>query len=124
MNGIGQKFLNELDAKLWKVAHKLRSSVESGEYNDVVLRLTFIKCAGDAFYVSKDELKLLFSRQGSDYFLVSDEPDEINAEMGRCPCKIQLLVRSILRRYKYPADAIGQVLKQTEKLCGDRMVII
>ena len=71
MNDNEQKFLNELDAKLWKAADKLRSSVDPGEYKDVVLGLIFIKYVSDAFDARREELKRLFADPESDYFLGS-----------------------------------------------------
>lgn len=81
MNDNEQKFLNELDTKLWKAADKLRSSVDPGEYKDVVLGLIFIKYVSDAFDARREELKRLFADPESDYFLDSDDPEEINAEL-------------------------------------------
>ena len=81
MNDNEQKFLNELDAKLWKAADKLRSSVDPGEYKDVVLGLIFIKYVSDAFDARREELKRLFADPESDYFLGTVDLDEINAEL-------------------------------------------
>ena len=81
MNDNEQKFLNELDAKLWKAADKLRSSVDPGEYKDVVLGLIFIKYVSDAFDARREELKRLCADPESDYFLGTVDLDEINAEL-------------------------------------------
>ena len=46
---IEQKFLNELDSKLWKAADKLRSSLDAANYKHIVLGLIFLKYVSDAF---------------------------------------------------------------------------
>lgn len=38
-----------LEAALWHCANKLRGSVESSEYKQVVLSLIFLKFSGDKF---------------------------------------------------------------------------
>lgn len=81
MNDTEQKFLNELDAKLWKAADKLRSSVDAGEYKDVVLGLIFIKYVSDAFDARREELKRMFADPESEFFLDSDDPVEIGTEL-------------------------------------------
>jgi hypothetical protein len=43
MIDIEQKFLSELDAKLWKAADKLRSNLDAANYKHVVLGLIFLK---------------------------------------------------------------------------------
>lgn len=44
-----QKFLNDLDKKLWNAADKLRSNIDAAEYKHVVLGLIFLKYVSDAF---------------------------------------------------------------------------
>jgi type I restriction-modification system DNA methylase subunit len=42
MNSLEQKFLNDLDDKLWKAADKLRSSLDAANYKHIVLGLIFL----------------------------------------------------------------------------------
>nr|WP_239995856.1 type I restriction-modification system subunit M N-terminal domain-containing protein [Nitrincola tibetensis] len=49
MNNTEQQFLNDLDAKLWKAADKLRSNLDAANYKHVVLGLIFLKYVSDAF---------------------------------------------------------------------------
>ena len=49
MNSLEQKFLNDLDDKLWKAADKLRSSLDAANYKHIVLGLIFLKYVSDAF---------------------------------------------------------------------------
>lgn len=52
MNNSEQQYLNELDAKLWKSADKLRSSMDAANYKHVILSLIFLKYVSDAFYLA------------------------------------------------------------------------
>lgn len=45
------------EEKLWKMADKLRGSMDSGEYKNVVLGLLFLKYVSDAFEEKYAELK-------------------------------------------------------------------
>lgn len=45
------------EEKLWKMADKLRGSMDSGEYKNVVLGLLFLKYVSDAFEEKYLELK-------------------------------------------------------------------
>lgn len=63
MNQLEQKFLNELDEKLWKSADKLRSSLDAANYKHIVLGLIFLKYVSDAFDERQSELKDLFAQQ-------------------------------------------------------------
>ena len=49
MHSLEQKFLNDLDDKLWKAADKLRSSLDAANYKHIVLGLIFLKFASDKF---------------------------------------------------------------------------
>ena len=49
MHSLEQKFLNDLDDKLWKAADKLRSSLDAANYKHIVLGLIFLKYVSDAF---------------------------------------------------------------------------
>lgn len=45
------------EEKLWQMADKLRGSMDSGEYKNVVLGLLFLKYVSDAFEEKYKELK-------------------------------------------------------------------
>lgn len=66
---IEQKFLNELDNKLWKSADKLRSSLDAGSYKHIVLGLIFLKYVSDAFEERQEELLKLFKDNTNGYYL-------------------------------------------------------
>ncbi|TXL12417.1 N4/N6-methyltransferase, partial [Methylococcaceae bacterium HT4] len=48
MDHLEQQFLNELDAKLWKSADKLRSNLDAANYKHVALGLIFLKYVSQA----------------------------------------------------------------------------
>jgi type I restriction enzyme M protein len=56
MNQEEQKFLNELDKKLWTAADKLRSTLSAAEYKHAVLGLIFLKYVSDTFTERREEL--------------------------------------------------------------------
>ncbi len=72
-----QKFLNELDAKLWKAADKLRSSLDAANYKHIVLGLIFLKYVSDAFEERQEKLLELFKDDKEDniYYLPRDDYD-------------------------------------------------
>jgi type I restriction enzyme M protein len=72
---IEQKFLNELDTKLWKAADKLRSSLDAANYKHIVLGLIFLKYVSDAFEERQEELLELFKDNSDDniYYLPRED---------------------------------------------------
>ncbi len=74
---IEQKFLNELDTKLWKAADKLRSSLDAANYKHIVLGLIFLKYVSDAFEERQEQLLELFKNDADDniYHLPRDDYD-------------------------------------------------
>ena len=74
---IEQKFLNELDTKLWKAADKLRSSLDAANYKHIVLGLIFLKYVSDAFEERQEQLLELFKNNADDniYHLPRDDYD-------------------------------------------------
>lgn len=74
---IEQKFLTELDAKLWKAADKLRSSLDAANYKHIVLGLIFLKYVSDAFEERQDQLLELFKTNNDDniYYLPREDYD-------------------------------------------------
>lgn len=65
----GQKFLNELDKKLWSAADKLRSSLDAAVYKHAVLGLIFLKYVSDSFAVRQREVEALLRDPQSEYYL-------------------------------------------------------
>jgi type I restriction enzyme M protein len=61
MNQNEQKFLNELDKKLWTAADKLRSTLSATEYKHAALGLIFVNL------ISKKMLDSFFKRFLPDY---------------------------------------------------------
>lgn len=74
---IEQKFLNELDTKLWKAADKLRSSLDAANYKHIVLGLIFLKYVSDVFEERQEQLLELFKNDADDniYHLPRDDYD-------------------------------------------------
>lgn len=56
MNNEEQKYLNDLDKKLWTAADKLRSTLSAAEYKHAVLGLIFLKYVSDNFDDRREEL--------------------------------------------------------------------
>jgi len=77
MNASEQKFLKELEDKLWKAADKLRSSLDAANYKHIVLGLIFLKYVSDAFEERQDELEALFQLDKADniYFMPREDYD-------------------------------------------------
>lgn len=77
MEQLEQKFLNELDDKLWKAADKLRSSLDAANYKHIVLGLIFLKYVSDAFDERQTELKALFvnADENNIYYMPRDTYD-------------------------------------------------
>ena len=77
MHSLEQKFLNDLDDKLWKAADKLRSSLDAANYKHIVLGLIFLKYVSDAFDERQSELKKLFAQKDDHniYYMARDHYD-------------------------------------------------
>lgn len=77
-----QKFLNELDKKLWTSANKLLPSLDAAVYKHVVLGLVFLKYVSDSFTERREELLKVFADPEHDYFLGEDaDQDFIQEEL-------------------------------------------
>ncbi len=72
-----QEFLNDLDAKLWKAADRLRNNLDAANYKHVVLGIIFLKYVSDAFEQRQMELRRLFTEEGADelYYMPRDDYD-------------------------------------------------
>ncbi|MDF1579912.1 MAG: N-6 DNA methylase [Desulfuromonadales bacterium] len=64
-----QKFLQELEKKLWTAADKLRSTLDAAQYKHAVLGLLFVKYVSDAFDIRRQELIAQFQDETHDYYL-------------------------------------------------------
>ena len=83
-----QKFLNDLDKKLWTAADKLRSTLSAAEYKHAVLGLIFVKYVSDAFQKRRAALEEHLKDPQHDYYLPREDFDtdaeyqeEINVEL-------------------------------------------
>src|SRR5258705_13124498 len=64
-----QRFLNDLDKKLWNAADRLRGALDAAVYKHAVLGLIFLKYISDAFEDRQQELNRQFRDPDHDYFL-------------------------------------------------------
>jgi len=64
-----QKFLQDLEKKLWTAADKLRSTLDAAQYKHAVLGLLFVKYVSDAFDIRRQELIAQFQDETHDYYL-------------------------------------------------------
>jgi type I restriction enzyme M protein len=76
-----QKFLNDLDKKLWNAADRLRSNIDAAEYKHVVLGLIFLKYVSDAFSERREQLKTYFASPDHDYYLGENAEDIAEEEL-------------------------------------------
>jgi type I restriction enzyme M protein len=72
MNNEEQRFLNELDKRLWTAANKLLPMLDAAVYKHVVLGLIFLKYISDAFNERRIELDASFRDPQHDYYLGDD----------------------------------------------------
>ena len=70
-----QKFLNDLDKKLWNAADRLRSNIDAAEYKHVVLGLIFLKYVSDAFVERKQQIEAMLRDESHDYGVLRDNYD-------------------------------------------------
>jgi len=69
MNPHEQKFLKDLEAKLWNAADKLRASLDAAQYKHAVLGLIFVKYVSDAFKIRQDEIRADLANPEHEYYL-------------------------------------------------------
>lgn len=72
MNNEEQRFLNDLDKRLWTAANKLLPMLDAAVYKHVVLGLIFLKYVSDAFNERRAELEANFRDPTHDYYLGDD----------------------------------------------------
>ncbi|MFE8034508.1 type I restriction-modification system subunit M [Thiohalocapsa marina] len=80
MNNTEQQFLNDLDAKLWKAADKLRSNLDAANYKHVVLGLIFLKYVSDAFEERQESLLALFKTDSDDNIYYLPPPEKTDSD--------------------------------------------
>lgn len=72
-----QKFLHDLEKKLWTAADKLRSTLDAAQYKHAVLGLLFVKYVSDAFEIRRKELIEQFQNPDHEYFL---DPEDFGTD--------------------------------------------
>ena len=75
-----QKFLQDLEKKLWTSANKLLPSLDAAVYKHVVLGMVFLKYVSDSFETRRQELIKEFTNPASDYYMADDANDELILE--------------------------------------------
>ena len=68
-----QKFLKELDKKLWTAADKLRANLDAAVYKHAVLGLIFLKYVSDSFDIRQQQVESQLRDKDHDYFLAPAE---------------------------------------------------
>ncbi len=94
-----QKFLNELEKKLWTSANKLLPSLDASQYKHVVLGLVFLKYVSDSFGIRRDELIEQFKTPANEYFL---DPEDFGGEASE---EYQAEINTELEQRDYYAEA-------------------
>jgi type I restriction enzyme M protein len=69
MDKAEQRFLKNLEKKLWSAADKLRNSLDAAVYKHVVLGLIFLKYVSDAFENRRQELREHFQDPEHDFYM-------------------------------------------------------
>lgn len=73
--------LQDMQKTLWATADKMRANMDAAEYKHIVLGLIFLKYISDSFAGRRTELERKLSDEQDDYYLGSDDPELINAEL-------------------------------------------
>ncbi|MCE0917332.1 class I SAM-dependent DNA methyltransferase [Pseudomonas sp. NMI760_13] len=73
--------LQDLEKTLWATADKLRANMDAAEYKHIVLGLIFLKYISDSFAGRRAELERRFADAADDYYLGSDDPDDLAGEL-------------------------------------------
>jgi len=76
-----QKFLQDLEKKLWTSANKLLPSLDAAVYKHVMLGMVFVKYVSDSFETRRQELMKAFKDPENDYYLGEDSDDFIEEEL-------------------------------------------
>ena len=134
---IEQKFLQDLEKKLWISANKLLPSLDAAVYKHVVLGMVFVKYVSDSFETRRQELLKMFKDPLNEYFLGEDVDEEfINEELENRDFYTEKNVFWVPQgaRWQYLQDCIrlslgspmplGGEFKGTVKLLDDTMELI
>lgn len=104
----------DLTKSLWAAADRLRSSMYEAEYKHIVLGLIFLNYISNAFSERRTQLLAAFNNEAGDLHLAKRETVR---------AKLRVMVKTLLRRYKYPPDrqeeATEKVLRQAGSLSGE-----
>lgn len=73
--------LQDLEKTLWAAADKLRANMDAAEYKHIVLGLIFLKYISDSFAARSKEIAGKLTDPNDDYYLGSDNPDDLAAEL-------------------------------------------
>ncbi|NDW11163.1 type I restriction-modification system subunit M [Dysgonomonas sp. 520] len=117
MNQEDQKYLNDLDKKLWTAADKLRSTLSAAEYKHAVLGLIFLKYISDAFDTRRKQLEIDLRNSKHDYYL--DPQDFDTYEEYELEIQSELEVRDYYTEknvFWVPERARWKVLKELHKI--------
>ncbi len=74
--------MKELKATLWKAADKLRGSLSSSQYKEVILGLVFLKYVSDAFDERREEIRSGLSADGYDEEQIAELIDDDEEYQG------------------------------------------
>ncbi len=131
-----QKFLQELEKKLWTSANKLLPSLDAAVYKHVVLGLVFLKYVSDSFEARRQELIAAFKDPQNDYYLGEDADELIEEELENRDYYTEKNVFWVppAARWQYIQDNIrlstgsplplGDEFKSAGKLLDDTMELI
>ena len=113
-----QKFLDNLEKKLWTSANKLLPSLDASQYKHVMLGLVFIKYVSDAFELRREELKAQFANPEHEYFLDPEDFGGAESEEYQQEIAHELEVRDLYletNTFWVPAQARWQFLQDNNK---------
>ncbi len=131
-----QKFLKDLEKKLWTSANKLLPSLDAAVYKHVVLGMVFLKYISDSFETRRQELKEAFTNPNHEYYLGEDSDDFIEDELENRDYYTEKNIFWVNRgaRWQYLQDnirlsmgaklALGGEFKGAGKLLDDTMELI
>lgn len=88
-----QKFLTDLEKKLWTSANKLLPSLDASQYKHVLLGLIFIKYVSDAFDLRRIQLTSQLTNPADDYFLDPEDFGGLESEDYQAELAAELEVR-------------------------------
>jgi len=74
--------MKELKATLWKAADKLRGSLSSSQYKEVILGLVFLKYVSDAFDERREEIRSGLAADGYDQEQIAELIDDDEEYQG------------------------------------------